>query len=443
MKRFQRGREELRTGQVQLRWSQPYGGKDTVNYFAQFSPKEVAAWNLGDDDGVIGKDPERGDRAHVVLCTPAQTWSHESDDVIAILSDGPRRHDNFFPLRTLAAGPSPPRDDLETMLWRSAGSEPAARSYSEEDDGHLKKVIANDPGHGRTTWWIDPARDWEAVRITFERDGQVLCEMRSDLTQYDGRWFPQNVEYYRYDYQDGNVPAERFEVVSAAFNRPDQPERLEPRHIGIETGFVVQLHPPLPGRELMVWDGARPVPLSEFGKRERAGEVRRGSRNEAALEALPAPSPELIAERTNRSARTAPASAPAPAAPPPEATRSDGVLSSGLTAWQRYTEEFIATYRLTEDQAARARRICSQCEKIAKEYVERHRESLLLADEVLQKASPAALRAAEPASPEARALSVMKALQERLDLIFTSQLKPRLEVLPTRAQRSATQPANR
>lgn len=436
LQQFQRSRERLRTGQIQYRLSQPHlyerTGSDlgTINYVAQIAGPDTATWNLGDDDGLIGRNPERGNRAHVFLKTPERTYSHDSDDLIVMASEGAKRHEGEHEFRSLGAGASPPIGDLDTMLWRGPGREPAVPRVRESDEGGLRKVTL-EWVDGQTTWWLDPSRDWNPTRVVFERDGKVVVESRSTLRKYPGGWFPERVEYFRSIYRDGQEPAETFEVVGAAFNQPEDPDRLEPHHIGVEPGFVISWYPSS-GRELEMWDGTKPIPMTEFGRRQMAGELSRGPANARAMEALPKYSPSEN-DRSIQSSASQPESASSQPAGEDELPL---LIRQRLTAWQQYTEDFIAKYKLNAEQSARARQMCREAEGLLDEYLQRNQNSIRTAIALAGETNHANASREAEGSPITRARAVLGLLEKRMDLIFDRSLRPRLELLPTRAQRA-------
>lgn len=130
----------------------------------------------------------------------------------------------------------------------------------------------------------------------------------------------------------------------------------------------------------------------------------------------------------------------APVSPDRRITTTPPAGKSGpafLSEWEKYVEGFISRYQLDEAQTTRARTILKDCqdqgERIMKartpviEQLDREAAELAKSDDK-DKAKKAA------AIAEKR-----KKLLEPIDRIFEGQLKPRLESLPTRAQRAAAE----
>jgi len=121
--------------------------------------------------------------------------------------------------------------------------------------------------------------------------------------------------------------------------------------------------------------------------------------------------------------------------PPRVSTRSQ--QSRPESEWEAYTRQFIRTYRLDDEQAQRASSILRDCQERANAYLSAHKDQL---EQLRQRVALTV-----DGDPRQR-LDVLNALgRERsellrpLDEIFAKQLKPRLEKLPTSAQRRAAE----
>ena len=135
-------------------------------------------------------------------------------------------------------------------------------------------------------------------------------------------------------------------------------------------------------------------------------------------------------------------SGPAPDGSPdhgrPRVVRPTGQAGGGAlpeSQWEQYVREFIQKYQLNEEQAQRARSILKDCQDQAQRYMQKHKSDL----EDLEKKIADAGKAGGT-SKEATELGEKKTkLLEPVGRIFEQQLKPRLEKLPTRAQREAAE----
>jgi hypothetical protein len=119
--------------------------------------------------------------------------------------------------------------------------------------------------------------------------------------------------------------------------------------------------------------------------------------------------------------------------------RSSRTSKSGSdyeSKWDAYVEDFIKKYDLTDGQAQKARDILKDCKGQAARYASKAETRTELYDEQMEK-----LKKDAKANKDAIAkLTEAKAkLLAPIDTIFEKQLKPRLDKLPTRAQRAAAE----
>ena len=109
------------------------------------------------------------------------------------------------------------------------------------------------------------------------------------------------------------------------------------------------------------------------------------------------------------------------------------------SAWEKYVREFIAKYKLNDEQTQKANAVLEDCEAQAKRYMIGRREQIEKFDKQIE-----ALRKSKDKS-KSKGLSELNEKREKLiepiERIFDEQLKPRLERLPTRAQRRAAEAA--
>lgn len=117
---------------------------------------------------------------------------------------------------------------------------------------------------------------------------------------------------------------------------------------------------------------------------------------------------------------------------------SRGSGSNFETEWEQYTRNFIQKYQLNEGQEQRALAILKDCTAQAV----RHTESNKTQVETIQ-AEIAKLTSSDDKKAAAEKLTKwndkLKDIREPINQIFEKQLKPRLDKLPTRAQRAAAE----
>lgn len=102
--------------------------------------------------------------------------------------------------------------------------------------------------------------------------------------------------------------------------------------------------------------------------------------------------------------------------------------------WDKYVADFVKKYQLVKMQAQKAETILKACKTQAKQYLRRAEARIESVDKQLEAA-----KKAEPKNEAtiAQLEKQQQALLQPLQDIFDKQLKPRLEQLPTRAQRAA------
>jgi hypothetical protein len=419
----QRQRDVLLTGTVEFLHKFTAEARPARLYTARFGEEDDAVALHGDESGVYYRadgtvDPDwRGPR--VLLMRKADTWTYGSDGLTAMASLDPQHAEHAWKLRSLGLNCFNSYSDAHDTLWRDAGSQPGAPRYSETIENGLQVVRAQ-TDRGVTTWYIDSQRGWNPVRVTYERDGQLMTESRSTLKEYDGVWYPATVAFFRGD--DPDHPREVVTVISAAFNRPDQPRVLGPADIGIEAGMNIDMQKADGKHELMRFDGEKAVSSEGFREGIWAGEIKYGPtflRTIAAIEAAAA-----------RSELESAPDAGAGSADPASARRERE------SEWEAYTREFIARYHLDGGQSQKAWSILRECQEEANQYLLRHKAEFEKLQQKLEKVAQA--DAPKEEDLQARSKQARK-LRAPLNEILERQLKPRLEKLPTRSQRAAAE----
>ncbi len=406
-------------------------------YFTtRLSPTETLRTSRGDEAGVHYRD-EHGAPMPVnqsefgLLQLDDRLWSHQRNTIRAEVHPtggwiGPEN------LRSLGVSPMFDHRAPEEILSAPAGEPHGVRSdveFAVREDGGMQ-LVERRSGEAVYRWWLDPKRQLAPVRASVEQGGEVVFESRVTLAQFDDVWFPSRVDYFREDYANGERPAETVQVLSAEFNRTDHPWTLGPTDLGIECGMNVHEFDASRGRVgVGKFDGQAVVPLDEYAERFRAGELETGptyrrilAAGRSRLEQWRRETGEGLVERF-----------------PQQFPFEPGRRREFESAWERYTREFIARYRLNDDQSQRAWRIHAECRDNANAYLASKKVELERIDERVVEAATAD---ADDARRRDKLLAALTRLLEPIDGIFESQLKPRLEKLPTRAQRAAaaTQP---
>lgn len=334
---------------------------------------------------------------------------------------------------------------------RALGLWPFARLYTHLDNAVEPDQHANDPGRFRAfqrdglevveragqsgmivRWFIDPDKDWNPVRVECEYEGKILGECVSDYTEVDGAWWPVSVRFYN---STGNLHT-AFDTESVRINNPEMAP-LTPATIGVVSGTAVFVQSGPRTGQFTYIPGEGLVDVQEAARREKAGLFERDPKLVAFMARLREEHRErqrlekagvAASQPSAPTPTTRPASQPAPLIVP---NRVDD-------AWEAYTKEFIRKYQLDADQTQAALRILRDCQERRTQYLRSRQQEITRCDLALK--SPGDPRQKREWSTR------LEQLLTPVHAIFEEQLKPRLENLPTRAQRArlvpvATQPA--
>lgn len=109
------------------------------------------------------------------------------------------------------------------------------------------------------------------------------------------------------------------------------------------------------------------------------------------------------------------------------------------STWDKYVRDFIAKYQLNDEQSQKANAVLEDCKAQADRYMRGRKTQIEKIDKQVEtlKGSKDKNKAKSLGELTAQRRKIM----EPIDRIFEQQLKPRLERLPTRAQRRAAEAA--
>lgn len=413
--RFYESRARLATAEID--WSRrrydgsPVEAAHTQYYTSRLSPEERTLRSRGDEEGASGRSDAGPD-------TNLNFWSEfEGRNVMF------QNHDRPGDTRWIPKGTTAPVPDLRSLgahpqflhlgdvhdaFWKDPSVNPVARVYSERTEGGLR-VVSAETGIGTITWWIDPQRGWQATRVTYSQGDKVVNEARVSLEKSGEYWFPKCVMYFSRAYQDGAEPSDVVTVDRAVFNDSAQPRVLTPADIGIMPGAFTWL---------------------EDNSGQKAGTGKWDGSKITEVRLFPVPGAEYVALKLEKSQSptTTPSAGPPPAASQPVPPESE---------WEAYTRRFIARYKLTVEQSQSALRVLKGCQEEAQNYLDRHKaefERLAKEEGTLQQSGAKQTDARLASIKEER-----EKLRGPINEVFEKQLKPRLEKLPTRAQRAAAE----
>ncbi|MCG3126943.1 MAG: hypothetical protein CHACPFDD_01798 [Phycisphaerae bacterium] len=401
------------------------------HYTSRFAGEDYIHVDRGDDDGVVFRGPTGEpmvgfSRPHwkATLLSGDKAWTHDGRYILADLEKRVVRASFIPDVRGIGLSPTQRLClDAHEAVWMS-GLHKGVTEFRVESEGPLAVVRArNTIGDGRTheiAWWLDPNKNFAAVRTQELEDGRMIRETRIALAESGKVWFPERIACYRSDYRDGAEPWQELTVDTATF-ADSLPEKFDPSDIGLEVGMNVTDQ--IDRRSNLLWDGEKPVTGKEFADRERAGErITVGPNCRRAFASLDQLREAEVAAGLHEKDR--------------------GELCDPLTPrrsklWEDYVKTFIKVYELDGGQIQRAWTIHKTCLEQAESYEKRRKSEIEAAEAEVGRLMSLAPDAKERLEKLGPAVRERTKLEEPIVRIFDEQLSPRLERLPTRAQRDA------
>lgn len=375
--------------------------------------------HLGTAAGMVSPDSDgrpRKARVMGLLQRPGDVWQYrlETAEADQYMHRPPIQvpcYSSLGLLPRIDAWQAPPEQTLHESLERLLGPD---YRFDERAAGRLHRVEAvSRDGRNRIRWLLDPAQDDNPVRVELWQNDRLVASCTNQYERIGGLYVPVSTAYFN---ADGRL-ALLDTVHKIRVNDADLPARLRPEDIGVEPGATVYVHEPTGRvRRLRYLPGERLVTPEAFGRLLRRGDL--------------TPGPVVRALRDGRE-------------PPLLSVDPHGNFRRLIEAqirqqreaqydpWYVYTQRFIERYRLDAEQRQKALTILRACQ------LEREHRLRSLGRKIR------ALRRAladtpDPASKRALAERLQR-LEAPIKAIFEQKLKPRLERLPTRAQRRAAQ----
>lgn len=432
-------RASLRTGKLEVRETvynlktptgellrTPEGEPIERLYSIRFANGTEVLTDRGDRNGIVTRTPDGAPHPFMPQ-EPRHYYSADQESInrsespLSLVLVYKRPSGRRLDVRALGFGLHEQENELEHGIWSDSVQNPEARRYSEAIENGLY-VVSWMTGRTRVTFWLDPEKDWSPVRVRQERE-DFWSETRSAYAKDDGIWFPTLVETYQSDYDGGRSAARAVQVIRREFNMPDHPQQLTYADIGLEPGMPCEFRDQTSGEAFPgVWDGKQALRTNDYLKKLNSGEVQEGPNYRRAFYA-------------KRAKRAEEARAGNAAARPPLVAKLPVRPQRWLSTWEEYVRDFIAKYKLSQEQSDKAHAILRECQDQANQYIDRK-----IADfQDLQRRHTELLESVPP-DIEARLERIeqeRKALLAPIDEIFEKRLKPRLDKLPTAAQRKA------
>ena len=432
MRAFEQARRAIASGRIEWTVTQARHPDRTVNLVSRYARNgDVIYENRGDDDGwtIFNAETGEGFRKYpqLYMINADGTWHFEETTPSCAWYpkawEQQQEHDlHLSHVRDARAiGVAPFSNSLEyrrglAALWPSL-DDPIER-WSEQQNGDYVIVNAYHRSGAVRTWYIAADRGWNAERITLEFRGHPIFEVQCSLAQFGDVWFPAEARYYW-----RGEPADCVTVTKASFNSADDPERFTPADLGLEPGSGI--HEAGAGTRVgpdnLTWTGQGIVKSGEWREGVKSGKWAWGPIHrriqESGFESPYETPAEAQARRLQRRGR-----------------QTRHYLERHAFLWEEYVRSFVKRHEFDRDQREKANLILLECQRQAHEFMQRRRNELT---EIISK-----LLDASASGQSEQAARLRERLQEGLrpiDAIFEQSLKPRLEKLPTRAQRAAAE----
>ena len=438
LERLEAYRGALRTAHVE--WSQVSHAENMgqlrgveLYMTSKFADQVLMSINRLDEDGVVVRDESGvpsgtgGTAAHYRLQTDDGAWERMDVDLQpAMLLAGNR---GVSDLRSLGVASYLKTTDVHEVLWYDPHPNPVPWRYEESREGQLH-VVRVQRADSTVTYWLDPERAWSPVRVRSDyHKYDRWMEGRCSLKRMDGVWFPETVQFFRSEYEEGRKPVQIVRVFGATFNRPEHPQRLTLADIGVDVGTYVRVlehgSPPRMGR----WDGEQVLDMNEAARRgmkegpifkRQVARVKRRRLEELSAELAIASQDEFGPKALLKTVAEQPLQCE--------------------SLWEVYTRKFIGKYKLNEDQTQKALSILRDCQQRGRAHLDAHSAEFTELEKRLKKLGGQVGASREKERAELR--TKREKLIKPLERIFEQQLSPRLNKLPTRAQRKAAEQAD-
>ena len=425
-----RQRAALSTGRVEMaqidyeRAAPKHVEPRELFYTIQFTSDAEIRINRGDENGVVILTPE-GEPHPLYADVPFMTYSEagalwqRSDRHLDMARKFTTSRESRSDVRTLGLSiANRMRTDLHQLVWGDSVPQPALSHYQESEESGLRKVTVKKSRYAET-YWIDPARGWSPVRVRQDYADGNWAEARSALRDWNGAWFPEIVESYSSRYEHGDKPTRVVRVLAAEFNQPEHPQTLSPQSIGVVIGLPAMLIDQANQRTIQgYYDGTDVATPEDYIRRREAGEIHPGEHDKTIEDVV------FAAHASQKKTM--------------ESLAFSFDDYEKLTPWEEYTRDFITKYQFNDEQTQKAWSLCRECQDRARDYLRGKRDVFL---KIEDRTSVLGTARSDIARDEIKRLQERReSLMQPVEKIFQSELKPRLERLPTRAQRAAAEP---
>ena len=289
-------------------------------------------------------------------------------------------------------------------------------SWDQQELGERYLVTAYYDSGAVATWEINPDRGWNVERATFDV-GPIHQEVLCNLKQYGNVWLPETTDYRL----NGETTA-TVRIESASLNQPGDAKQFTLTDIGMEAGMDISCQDSAEERaKRPTWNGDEVCSSDTWMADVKSGKRQWGPRLMKLIRGEPVERPYETEEQRRRRLL---------------ARAKMGVrsaLNRHQCLWSKYVADFIERHELNEDQTHKAQAILSDCQAKAEQktmHLRMRCAPLLTELDARGELKP---------DQQRRLDGLLGSVREAVDKIFTTQLKPRLERLPTRAQKEAAE----
>lgn len=317
-----------------------HSGRKLLYFGARYAGGDWVYTSYGDAQGCTNPDAIGNPHAcseRRVLWKGEEQWQYVEHSEIASMEvelqePGKERGLPAFDARTLGFFASGALHDLNDILNDSV------LDYSESLEANglhkvSKRLRTADDSDLTHNWWLDPAMDWQPVRVTIEQDGRIFRESRTSYAIVDGRWFPSEVSF-RHNGEEEYV----ISVTHGSFDKPHHARELGLADLNLPPGTMIAHRI---GEPFKFWDGKKPVDAHEFEARVQSGEI-----DLSVLEAM----------RASSNAGRFPK------------TKEDDFFGPSPhvrwkpTLWEDYTRQFVRFCKLDVEQSREAWAVLKECQ---------------------------------------------------------------------------------
>ena len=348
----ERYRGRIETGRVDWYLIPPpsHGGLDLQSLYTSriaFADLMESYYGLADGRGHANAEPGQpfsyGEMRF--LMKDGEQWRFYADSVDAGIITDPTKFLHYRNIRDLGFEPTPALSTVDAFFRQ------LPKHYDAAEHREDRVVVTGHWDNGMSVrWTLDPEKGMQPVRVEMLSGSEVLGACETEYEQFDGLWFPRHCTFSHRGSTTVTIG-----VLSAEFNRPDHPQELTPKDLGMVPGTQVA-HTSL---QQTAWTGEKLIPLIDWLNMAEAGEVDNSAWDEVVKRCQ---SPTGLGRYPK--------------------TMNDDFL--GLTVsvtrrpglWEDYTRRFIQRFRLQGEQIGRAWSHLKECQKPAYAYLDEQKSAI-------------------------------------------------------------------